>query len=952
MSYRYPFVLAPSVLAACLVAALYRSAGAAPGWTALVSASGSVTLEQAGRTFAVMEPGLFEAVWQGATLQPAALGATRQGEAFVGTIQAPSGKRVSTTLSIHKDPAGLHFEYHLVPSAPIRLNSLHVGISIPVANAIGGAYTIDGARAPFPGQFTSVALHSGPARVLQITSAAGSSLIFHFDTPTPVLVQDDRQWGPTFTLRFGPQMDGAQEWPAGRDLTVAFTLSSPGGIAMEEDGPVTIEAGAEWIPLQPHLDILPGSALDLSRVVRWHAPAGSLGRVLASGRHFVFAKRPGEPVRFYGVNLTFGSQYLSHDEADRLAIRLRRLGYNAVRLHHYEGMLVDRQAGPGVRLDPQQLDRLDYLFYALKKQGIYITTDLFVSRPVSNSEIWPGTPGDIGMDEYKMAVPVNERAFADYCAFASALLGHRNPYTGTTWAQDPALAWLSLINEGNPGNFVGLLKGNLGQDYLRAWNGWLHSRYPAREALARALGARPSDPGVEAGNVPLPTGDDGSRRWVLFNTFLAENQRVFFERTRDFLRRQLHCEALLTNNNAWTNPLQLEAIRTSFDYVDDHFYVDHPQFIQQPWRLPSRCSNESPVSAGAPGGTSCAFIRLLDRPFTCTEFNYAGPSRYRAVGGILTGALGALQDWAAIWRFDYASGREALFSPQPAGYFDLVTDPLNQAADRAAIFLFMRGDLEEAAHAIGVTFSPRELLGEAQSARGFVPGWTSMAWITKVGGTPEPGSHIHPDLVVSADGANPAAYASGASERLIQALERHGWIREAVQDFQANRLRSETGQIAVDAPDDVLAVNTPRTAGGFAPPGKRIQTAAASITVLDAAATVWVSSLDGRPISQSRHLLITHVTDLQNTGAHFADRGRRILVDWGKLPYLVRAGRAEVALRRADGPVQVWGLDMAGRRLEQIPVQRSGGALVIPLNVNDRGSARLLYEVVLGGRGD
>jgi len=949
VSYRIPAFVACLALTAFYAIPSESVALPTPRWIALVAPSGSITLQQGTGTFAVMEPGLFEAVWQGATLQPARLGATHEGDTYTGAILAPSGITVSTTLKLQPQGSGIHLEYHMVPQSAIRLNSLHVGISIPVSHAIGGSYTIDGKQSPFPPNFSSVGLHSGPATSLQLSCPGFAPIIFHFDTPTPVLVQDDRQWGPTFTLRFGPQMDGAQEWPAGKELTIAFTLSSPGGIAVENDGPVTIEAGEEWIPLTPQLDILPGSALDFTHVVPWHAPAGSLGRVEVSGRHFVFAKRPQEPARFYGVNLTFGSQYLTRDEADRLAQRLTRLGYNAVRLHHYEGMLVDRTAGAGVHLNPQQLDRLDYLFYALKKQGIYITTDLFVSRPVSNSEIWPGTPGDIGMDEYKMAVPVNERAFADYCAFAAALLTHRNPYTGITWAEDPALAWISLINEGNPGNFVGLLKGNLGRDYDRAWNDWLRLRYPTAEALARALGAQPQDPGIPSGHVPLPTREDASRRWVIFNVFLAENQQNFFQRTRDFLRNRLHCQALLTNNNAWTNPLQMEAIRAAFDYVDDHFYVDHPRFIEQPWRLPSQCSNESPVAEGAPGGTSCAFLRLLDRPFTCTEFNYAGPSRYRGVGGILTGALGALQDWAGIWRFDYASNRQALFSPQPAGYFDLVTDPLNQAADRCAIVLFRRGDLRQAPHSIGLEVSPAKVLGDPSSARGYLPGWTAMAWITKVGGLIGPSSHARPDVTIPTNGANGEAYAPDAADRILKTLQQHGWITGEMPDLRLNKLTAETGQVSIDASADVLTVNTPRTVGGFAPAGKRIQTPAVAITIRDTAATVCVSSLDGKPIPQSRHLLITHLTDLQNSGAHFADRNRRVLMDWGKLPYLVRAGRAEVDLKLEGlSSASVWGLDTSGRRVDRISAHASGGTLQIPLDVNDRGSARILYEVIVG----
>ena len=55
------------------------------------------------------------------------------------------------------------------------------------------------------------------------------------------------------------------------------------------------------------------------------------------------------------------------------------------------------------------------------------------------------------------------------------------------------------------------------------------------------------------------------------------------------------------------------------DYVDDHFYVDHPEFVEQSWRLPSRCPNTSPIAGGAGGGRHITFTRLFDRPFTLTN---------------------------------------------------------------------------------------------------------------------------------------------------------------------------------------------------------------------------------------------------------------------------------------------------------------------------------------------
>jgi hypothetical protein len=104
--------------------------------------------------------------------------------------------------------------------------------------------------------------------------------------------------------------------------------------------PVTIAAGSDWVPLNLELDIAEGSALDFSRMGLLDPPAGKHGRVIARrDGQFAFESNPGVARRFYGVNLCFGAQYLQHEEADRLAERLARLGYNTVRLHHYEGLL-------------------------------------------------------------------------------------------------------------------------------------------------------------------------------------------------------------------------------------------------------------------------------------------------------------------------------------------------------------------------------------------------------------------------------------------------------------------------------------------------------------------------------------------------------------------------------------------------------------------------------------
>lgn len=58
-----------------------------------------------------------------------------------------------------------------------------------------------------------------------------------------------------------------------------------------------------WTPFAIEPDIEPGSALDFSAFAAKNAPCGVHGRVVARGDHFEFEDKPGEPVRFWGVNI-------------------------------------------------------------------------------------------------------------------------------------------------------------------------------------------------------------------------------------------------------------------------------------------------------------------------------------------------------------------------------------------------------------------------------------------------------------------------------------------------------------------------------------------------------------------------------------------------------------------------------------------------------------------------
>ena len=113
------------------------------------------------------------------------------------------------------------------------------------------------------------------------------------------------------------------------------------------------------------------------------------------------------------------------------------------------------------------------------------------------------------------------------------------------------------------------------------------------------------------------------------------------------------------------------------------------------------------------------------------------------------------------------------------------------------------------------------------------------------------------------------------------------------------------------------------------------------------AATVWASSLDGKPIAQSARLLVSHLTDVQGDGNIYADKAKTTLLKWGAYPPVVRSGSAAVTLALADpGAYEVWGLATTGKRLEKIPATVRDGKLAFTATVKGSAGARMLYEVV------
>lgn len=115
----------------------------------------------------------------------------------------------------------------------------------------------------------------------------------------------------------------------------------------------------------------------------------------------------------------------------------------------------------------------------------------------------------------------------------------------------------------------------------------------------------------------------------------------------------------------------------------------------------------------------------------------------------------------------------------------------------------------------------------------------------------------------------------------------------------------------------------------------------------DVPATVWASSLDGKPLVDSARILLTHLTDVQNTGTTYEDDTMCVLTAWGALPHLMRNGRAKVALSLKAGDFDVFALDGDGTRRRDVSSVAGDGRLAFVADIGaDPASATYMYEIV------
>ena len=638
---------------------------------------------------------------------------------------------------------------------------------------------------------------------------------------------------------------------------------------------------SKFIPYPFYHDDVP---VDISFVFESEKPAGKHGFLKVDGKHFVF--EDGTPVRFWGTNFNGCGNFPEKDYADILASRLAKIGINLVRFHQLDSewhtpnifAFTKGKRVRGGEFDPQSMDRLDYLIYALKREGIYCYMDMFTYRRFKTDEGFENA--ELLRDAGKPFSNFDERMIALQKDLCVRLWTHVNPYTGLAYCDDPVFVMAEIINESD------LFHTHSHQmdvepyrsNFIRRFDAWLKEKgYPDN-----AWDIDPND----RTNIPL-------------TLFKMEVQEQYYREMTDCMRGCGVKIPLCGTNWTSASPANLKT-QLIMDFFDEHRYFYNWRWGEFEKRSQNLGITQTKDSFIAYGGFSAA----KDRPTYISEWDMPWPNEFRAESPIYCAAFGMLQDWSgfAIHTYSYSAKLERMqmlgkeiFSekiggvPYRQGIFSTWNDPAKFGLFYHAALITRRGDVSPAKEE--VTVKPLSL---------------TKLDLNAVYNIAEQ-HRVNTDYTVLAC-EDPASYSAPESDPAPDTGE----------------VLSDTGEMYRSWKKNYGYIDSPRTkcAYGFLAKNGALDLSGVTIDCHTDFATIAISSLTDDAITASDNMLLTAVGRAQNTDAKFEGE---LMLDYGKPPVLIENIEADITIETNVTNLVVWAVSPEGFYIGRLPYTYENG---------------------------
>ena len=678
--------------------------------------------------------------------------------------------------------------------------------------------------------------------------------------------------------------------------------------------------------------------------------AGESGFVRTDGQGG-FLRGNGRPIRFWAVNTGLAHREpvirgplwgKREDDLGHHARFLAKRGVNMVRLHRQISPDLERHPDAAITdIDEAERDAIWRTVAAMRREGIYTTLSPYWGVPMKFSARW-GIPGGPGQQALGLLF-FDPQLEAAYRQWLRRLLADTNPYTGLPLAKDPALAILQLQNEdsllfwtvdGIQGPQREALERRFA-DFVRARHGSL----AAAQLAWRAHGL--TDDALAQGRLSLrpmweltqPARSEGAARRLADQTeFYARTMHDFNQRTVKFLRETLGVKALINAGNWKTASAARLGDVERWSYtpgeVDavNHYLSGEHQGPNRGWAIVpgDRFTDDSALLA--PWRLPINLRQTRGRPIMVTESAWVPPIGHGAEGPFLVAAYTSLTGVAGFHWF--STGQEAWAAPQSAnGYLPSLTKwtfatPETLGSFPAAALAYRRGDIRRGAP-VRVEERPLDALWRRDPVAlpeqpGFDPNRDTAA---RPAADPR-AQAVPPEAFL----VGPVQVAFGGTSARVTAPDLSPWI-------DAQRVRANTGELALNHQLGVATIDTPRTQGVAAHFGRAREHRLSVLGLRsdNAFGALMAVSLDDQPLARSGRVLLQYATRSRPDGwedkpATLALEGGgsvpgREIVSIGRAPWRVEQPRLEVSLRN-PALRRATALDMNGMPVAEVPLRR------------------------------
>jgi hypothetical protein len=603
------------------------------------------------------------------------------------------------------------------------------------------------------------------------------------------------------------------------------------------------------------------------------APAGKHGFVDIKDGHFVF--EDGTPIRFWGVSITGSACFPAHDQSPVIAERLARFGINIVRFQHLDAgwaspslfTLSPRQT---LRLDAAAFDRLDYFLFQLQNRGIYACLDGLDSRIVQTGDgvIYPEAIPP-GWGNYIHFVPALRFLHKD---FLQEFWTHRSPYTKKEYRDTPSIALANLFYEQDVQAFESIHPAFL-PDLEEFWSRWCKQQ---EISPAPTLNLQKPDPQV---------------RQFLNN--LVKNSSLDM---LSFLR-SIGVKCPIGSSDT-LQTMEEMALQNAMNFTSVHRLWEPPIGNTPLYSTKSLVRMDPQKSSTL--FSELAVTKIKNKPLIVSKWGHPWPNTYRAELPIWMAAMANFQQWNGCITSSYSSLTDQDVSSiiAPLEHFN---DPCFMGLLPAASILFHANEEFQPDPSITIALDENRLYSSPP---------------------------LHPDEVLPSRSVHQALIQSEfttatAGGKIVDPTE-------PITPQKPEKKKTAKTSYIHDSDRALVIINTEQTQAFIGNIANSVPSDLphCEIHTEDEFAVFCLSSLDQTPIPSSQHLLVTLVSQSNNTGFDSQEQeGVHFMTSKGVGPVVLKPRRIRLFIKTRHKNAHIVPIMGNGDNLDAVPFQIQDGLL-------------------------